>query len=645
MTNRAPFGTWHSPITADVATAGIKGFSSLSSDGRALYWLESRPDQGGRTTLVRRDASGIREITPAPFNVRSRVHEYGGGAYVAAAGKAFVVDFDAQNLHEFDVASGTSRQLTHSSDAERFADLIVDERRNRLICIREQHHAADVINSVASVDLNSGGVSTLHAGHDFYASPRISPDGTSLCFLSWDHPNMPWDGTQLHMARCNGDGSLGAATIVAGGASESVVQPAFIGAARRLIFASDRSGWWNLHSYDDSGLYCIHEDAAEYGLPPWQFGMHAFTPVSATHLACQRIVNGVAGLVLMDVESGICTPLETDWLAFDALTVHEGTLCVIGHRPDRHSAIVRFDLSTGQQTTIAAPGELPVSTDCLSVPELVAFSTRDGATAYAHFYPPRNSQYRGQDGERPPLLVVSHGGPTSASRPMLNFRIQYYTSRGWAVVDVNYRGSTGFGRAYRDHLKGRWGLVDVQDCEDAVAFLAQRGRVDADRVAIRGGSAGGYTTLAALCAGDRFKAGASHYGVGDLEALARDTHKFESRYLDSLIGPYDRPQPQPAQQALYRERSPIHNVDRLACPVIFLQGLKDRVVPPNQTEAMVAALSQKGLPVAYVSFPEEQHGFRDGANIRRAIESEHTFFARIFHIDAPGLTDLEIINL
>jgi dipeptidyl aminopeptidase/acylaminoacyl peptidase len=641
MTTRAPFGTWPSPITAEVATAGIKGFSALcidALDDDALYWLESRPDERGRTTLMRHDANGTRELTPAPFNVRSRVHEYGGGALLVARGNAYVVDLVEQNIHAVDVETGSLRAVTTSSVEDRFADMVLDERRRRLVCVRERHDGDVVTNSLVAVDLASGGITTLHARHDFYAAPRISADGSHLCFLSWDHPNMPWDGTQLQLAVLQSDGTLGEATVVAGGADESIVQAEFVGNGHRLVFASDRTGWWNLHSYDASGLYCIHQDAAEFGLPHWQFGTRTFTPLSGTHVASLRMENGGTDVVLMDIDSGMVTPLELDWAHFDAPIARGHTLYLIAHAPDRHSAVIAVDLGNRQQRIVASAGKLPVPATFLAAPESVRFPTRDGHSAHAYFYPPQHAEFDGVEDERPPLIVMSHGGPTSAARVGLNMRIQYYTSRGWAVVDVNYRGSTGFGRAYRDALKARWGIVDVQDCEDAVAFLAANGRIDPDRVAIRGGSAGGYTTLAALCFGNRFKAGASHYGVGDLEALARDTHKFESRYLDSLIGPY------PERQDLYRDRSPIHHVDRLECPVIVLQGLEDRIVPPNQAEAIVAAVARKGLPMAYVAFADEAHGFRDADNIRRALASEHAFFSRVFGIDAPDLVDLEIVN-
>jgi dipeptidyl aminopeptidase/acylaminoacyl peptidase len=639
MNRTAPFGTWRSPITSAVATASGRGFGSLASDGAALYWLESRPDERGRTTLMRDDGTTRIELTPAPMNVRSRVHEYGGGSFHAAGGRVFFVDFETQNVHEIG-ADGSARAVTSGDASERYADFAYDVARNRLICVFEQHDASgEVQNSLIAIDLANGARTALHAGHDFYAAPRIAPDQSRLCFLAWDHPNMPWDGTQLKLAPLESDGRLGATTVIAGGADESIAEPRFIGDAHRLLFASDRNGWWNLYSYDNSGVYAVHEAAAEFAQPQWQFGQQTYDALSARHIICQRQSAGTATLVLVDVDAGFATPVDADWSAYDSLVAHQGALCAIAHRPDHASAVIRLDLASRSEQIIVSAGPLPIDQAYLSVPESIMFPTRDGERAHAYYYSPCNPDFGAPAGERPPLLVMSHGGPTSATRPLLNFRVQYYTSRGWAVVDVNYRGSTGFGRTYRDRLKGNWGVIDVQDCEDAVEYLRRSGRIDPGRVAIRGGSAGGFTTLAALCQSDRFKAGASHYGVGDLEALARDTHKFESRYLDTLIGPY------PEAKALYQARSPIHHVDRLRCPVIVLQGLKDRVVPPSQAEAIVAALNAKKVPVAYVPFAEEQHGFRDAANIRRALDSEHTFFARVFGIDSADQIDLEIMHL
>jgi len=623
-------------------TSGLVGLDALSSNGHALFWLESRPQEGGRVVLVILEDGHTRDLTPPPWNVRSRVHEYGGGAYLVTADSAFFVDFTTQDIHRVDLGDGSVFRLTELPDT-RFADFCMDEARRRLIMVAERHGTAEPENLLVSVDLESGRMEPLHRGHDFYAAPRLSPDGTRLAFLTWDHPNMPWDGTQLHVARVDDEGELVDVTVVAGGADESIVEPLWQ-SEHRLVFASDRSGHWNLHGFDASGVYRIHADEAEYSEPHWTFAPKSFAVLSPHHLICRRIADGEHSLVVVDADTGFATPWLSDWHTFDALTVHQGRVFTIAGAGAQLPAIIALDAANRAETVIHRSGDLSRLAPYFSRAEHVHYPTRGGAVpgarAHGYFYPPTNPDCVAPANARPPLLVMSHGGPTACASPTLNLRVQYYTSRGWAVLDVNYGGSTGFGRAYRARLDGQWGRVDVTDCEDGVRFLTDTGRADAARVAIRGGSAGGYTTLAALTFADAFRAGASWYGIGDLELLARDTHKFESRYLDRLVGPL------PESAAIYRERSPINHLDRFHCGVLFLQGGKDRVVPPNQAETMVEALRRKQLPVAYVNFPEEGHGFRDAVNIRRAVEAEYAFFARLFGFEpADPLPPLEIENL
>ena len=638
MRARAPYGSWASPITTELITAGAVGLGALSSNGESLFWLESRPSEGGRVVLVAGENGARKELTPAPFNVRSRVHEYGGGAYVATARFVAFVNFKDQDLYRIDLASGAIDRITESPDSVRYADFCYDARSHRLFAVQQKPGDKEEENLLVAIDLDSRSVVPVHRGHDFYAAPRISPDGNHLAFLTWDHPNMPWDGNTLHRMRLDPDGSAADDTIVAGGAAESIAEPFWLG-PDRLVFASDRTGYWNLYSFDESGLYCIHEDAAEYAVPQWSFGTKSTVALSPTHLLSRRIEDGVSSLAILDVERGFATPWRTARATFDDLTLHRGIAYAIAGGPDRLAAIVALDPTKQTETVYHSSGDVAKLEPCFSAPEPIRFPTRDGAHAFAYFYPPRNPSYDAPADRPPPLVVMSHGGPTSAASANLNLRVQYYTSRGWAVLDVNYGGSTGFGRAYRARLDGKWGVVDVADCEDGVRHLARERRIDPERVAIRGGSAGGFTTLAALTFATSFRAGASWYGIGDLELLARDTHKFESRYLDRLVGPY------PQTQALYRERSPIHHVDRLNAGVIFLQGLEDRVVPPNQAETMIEALRKKQLPVAYVAFEHEGHGFRDAANIRRAIEAEYAFFAKLFRFEpADALAPLVIEN-
>lgn len=640
MTTSAPFGTWRSPISAQLISAGATGLGGLASNQRDLFWLESRPLEAGRTVLLRHRDHESEELTPSPYNVRSRVHEYGGGAFLVTLRSAFFVNFSDQNVYRVDLDTGDIEQITDTPTSERYADLAATPGDGSLIAVAERHGVpgeAEAENRLVVIDVATGAITTLCGGHDFYASPRLSPDADQLCYLCWDHPNMPWDGTQLHLADFEGQ-HLGPATVVAGGAEESILQPTWV-APGHLLFASDRSGWWNLYSYDASGEYCIHPDQAEYAQPPWAFNMRSFALLDAKHVACQRIEDGRAQLCILGIDNGLLSPLESDWNVFDALTVHDGELFFIGGRPDRLSAIVGHRPGSTERV-LARAGTLDIGSEWFSTPEPVAFPTRDGGRSHGYFYAPHNPEFEAGEEIAPPVVVVTHGGPTGMTSVALNLRAQYYTSRGWAVFDVNYGGSSGFGRDYRRRLDQQWGIVDVHDCEDGLAELAARGRIDARRAVIRGGSAGGYTTLAALTFGDRFAAGASHYGIGDLEALARDTHKFESRYLDRLVGPY------PEEQQRYLDRSPIHHAEQLDCPVVFFQGLEDAVVPPSQAEAMVEVLRRKGIPVAYVPFEGEQHGFRRAENIVRAIEAEYLFFAKVFDIEpADSIPPLEIENL
>lgn len=632
-------GSWRSPIDARVVTGGSKGYGELRASADALFWTEARPEEAGRSTLVMRVADSSRELTPSPFNPRSRVHEYGGGAYCVADGgtthrRVYFVNFADQNVYEVSTATApgeTPRQVTKGDATERFADLTWDGRA--LLAVRERHglDGTEPVNDLVRIDIQSGRVATLHEGHDFYAAPRPSDDGR-IAFLVWDHPNMPFDGTQLLVAEDDGNG-LRNPTIAAGGANESIVQPEWNG--QRLLFASDADGYWNLYAYDGSGVYAVLPDAAEYAGPAWNFANTYYVPISPDHVVARRVENGMPSLVLVDIDQGLASPLDDASSSYTDIVRTPNGIAYIAGFADQSRQIVEMRLDTRARTVIAQPEASPVGRDFTAVPEALTFAAKAGES-YAFFYPPTSRDHRVQDGELPPLLVVTHGGPTSNAWADLDWRVQYYTSRGWAVADVNYGGSTGFGRAYRERLAGTWGETDVDDCVACVRHLVAQGRVDPARVAIKGGSAGGYTTLAALAFTDVFRAGASHYGVGDLKALAADTHKFESRYLDTLLG---------SLQAL-EERSPINHVDRLNCPVIFFQGTEDKVVPPNQAESMRDALAAKGIPVAYVLFDGEGHGFRRAENVRRAIEAEYAFFAKVFDFEpADDLPGIDIDNL
>lgn len=628
----APYGSWKSPITADLIVAGTIGLGQIVLDGQDIYWIEGRPAQAGRSVIVRRTPDGkTADVTPSPFNVRTRVHEYGGGAFAVKDGTIYFSNFADQRLYQQTLDS-EPQPLTPVGE-RRYADAVIDQRRGRIICVCEEHTSGshEPVNTLVSISLKNGeDIQVLAFGSDFYSSPRISSNHSQLAWLTWNHPNMPWDGTQLWVAQIQGDGSLSEVECVAGGVEESIFQPEW-SPDGVLHFVSDRTGWWNLYRWTpelrgggatDKEIESLCEMAAEFGLPQWVFGMSTYGFESANRIICTYTQNGIWQLASLDTPTKQLEAILTPYTDISSLQVTSGQAVFIGGFATETPAIVQIDLTEKQINVLRRSSELEIDTGYLSTPQAITFPTANGLTAYAFFYPPQNKDYTAPPEEKPPLVVKSHGGPTAATSSAFNLRIQYWTSRGFAFVDVNYGGSTGYGREYRQRLKDNWGIVDVDDCANAAKYLAELGEVDGERLAIAGGSAGGYTTLCALTFRDVFKAGASYYGVSDLEALATDTHKFESRYLDSLIGPY------PERQDLYKARSPIYFTDQLSCPIIFFQGLEDKIVPPNQAEMMVEALKAKGLPVEYVPFEGEQHGFRRAENIKRAIELEVDFYRK-----------------
>ena len=589
--------------------------------------------------IVQRALNGATsDVIPPPFNARTRVHEYGGGAVLVAAGVVFFSNFTDQQLYR--VRRDAEPQPLTKTAGMRYADAVMDGPRNRLICVREDHTVADreAANTIVSIDLTSGVETVLVSGSDFYSTPRLSSD-SRLCWLAWDHPNMPWDGCVLRVASWNPDGTLGECEQMAGDLSESIFQPQWAPDGS-LYFVSDRSGWWNLYRWRGGHVESLCPREAEFGRPQWVFGMSTYAVESENRLICTYCERGTWHLAAIDTRTNQLTDIETPFTAFGGLEAKDGHAFFTAASPLLVTALVDLDLATGALDVVKRSTSTITDRTYLSVPETLEFPTDDGLTAYAFFYAPKNGDTVAPEGEKPPLLVMSHGGPTAATSPAYSRHKQYWTSRGIAVLDVNYGGSTGYGRRYRERLDGQWGVVDVNDCINGARFLAERGLVDGNRLAITGGSAGGYTALCALTFRAQFKAGASHFGIGDLEALVRDTHKFESRYLDRLIGPY------PDHRDVYAERSPIHHADRLASPVIFFQGLDDKVVPPTQAESMVHVLRNKGVPVAYVSFEGEQHGFRRAANIKRAVDGEFYFYSRVFGFaPAEGLEPVEIDNL
>ncbi|HEX3862264.1 MAG TPA: S9 family peptidase [Stellaceae bacterium] len=637
MTEILPYGAWRSPVTSDLIVGEAIGLGDILVDGAGIYWIESRPGEAGRNVIVRHRPSGSAEdVTPRPFSARSRVHEYGGGSAVVRDGIVYFTSFADQRLYR-QAAGAAPVPLTPAGDHEhpgtrhRYADGVLDTRRRRWIGVREEHAADGVVNNtLVALDLEASGPQPgriLAHGHDFYASAKLSPDGLRLAWLTWDHPNMPWVGTELWLAEIAADGTLATPRLVAGADAESVFQPQW-SPDGVLYFVSDRTGWWNLYRCDPEagGIRPLCPRDAEFGQAQWVFGQSTYAFLSPEHLVCTYDDDGRGVLARLDMASGGLAPLDLPYTSFGGIRVAGGRILCRAASPTEPTAIIAIDAASGAVEILrqsAPAASVEGLRRYFSVPRHIAFPTEQGLTAHAHYYPPANPDFAPPPGEKPPLVVKCHGGPTASASTTLSLGIQYWTSRGIAVLDVDYGGSTGYGRAYRERLKGMWGVVDVDDCVNATRHVVTQGLADGERAVITGGSAGGYTVLAALAGRDVFRGGASYYGVSDVAALARDTHKFESRYLDWLIGPY------PERADLYRERSPLTYADGLRCPVIFFQGADDRVVPPNQTEMMVDVLRRRGIPVGYLLFAGEQHGFRRAENIKRCLDSELAFYAAL----------------
>jgi dipeptidyl aminopeptidase/acylaminoacyl peptidase len=653
MPEVAPYGSWRSPIApADVARGGRRlGSATIAADG-AVWWAEGRPAEGGRSALMRRPAGGEpEEVTPAGANVRTRVHEYGGGAWKLLGSELVVyVDFADQRAYRLELG-GEPVAITPEPDqpaALRYADFELHPDGKALFCVREVHDGGpEPENEIVALTLDGSMRSeVIAAGRDFYSSPRVSPDGLWLCFLCWDHPYMPWDQTELWVTPVH---DPSAARPLAAGAGESVFAPSW-DTHDRLRFASDRDGWWNLYrtivdfgapdaAEDLPAVEQLSAERADLGHPQWIFTLQTHVELEDGTIVVIRTEDATERLAAIDKGGGAVRDLGLPYTAFGApsISARGGKVAFAAATPARQPEVVVVDVASGEVETVRTASDETVDPALVAEPSAISYPTGDGDTSHGFYYPPTNPEFVGPEDEKPPLIVVSHGGPTSHVTPALDHEFLFWTSRGFGVVDVNYRGSSGFGRAYRDKLQGTWGVVDTEDCVNAARYLAETGEVDGKRLAIRGGSAGGYATLCALVFHDEFAAGASYYGVADAEALARDTHKFESRYLDGLIGPY------PERADLYRERSPIHFVERLSSPVILFQGLEDEIVPPNQAETMVAAMAANGIPHAYLAFEGEQHGFRKAETEIRCLEAELYFYGRILGFDpADELQPVEI---
>ncbi len=632
------YGSWPSPLTAARVTAGALRLDQIQLDGDDVYWLEGRAAEGGRNVIVTRVPGGNPlDITPAGFNVRSRVHEYGGGAYTVHNGAVYFVNFADQRVYR--QARGEA-PVAMTEPGSMWADFRVDAARHRLIGVREHGTPSPTGSGAANVNVIAAIPDrVLVEGADFYSDPIVSPDGKFLAWLQWNHPNMPWDGTELWVGAFNASGLIGVREKVAGGIEESIFQPEW-SPDGALYFVSDKTGWWNLYRWGGADVEAIQPMDAEFGKPQWTFSMVTYAFVSATRMAATYTLNGEWKLATIDVYTKHFEAVDLPVQALESIKADANAIYFVGGSATQPAAVVRLRVADPSEASadrvelevLRASTTEQIPHEWISVPEAVTFKVKD-RDVHGFYYPPTNPDITGSTvqgfnsskvEEKPPLIVITHGGPTGATSNVLDPKIQFWTSRGFAVLDVNYSGSTGYGRSYRMRLNGQWGIVDVDDAVGGAEAMVAAGKADAGRLIIRGGSAGGYTTLAALTFHHTFKAGASYYGISDLEVLQSDTHKFEARYNDSLIGPW------PEAREVYRARSPIHFTDRLSCPIILLQGLEDKVVPPNQSEMMVEAARKKGLKVKYVTFEGEQHGFRKAENIIRSLEEELAVYRDVF---------------
>jgi dipeptidyl aminopeptidase/acylaminoacyl peptidase len=643
----APYGSWSSPITLDlVADEGGVAYGYLSVDAEGLYWLESRPTEQGRQALVFLPHGGSAvDVVPAGFNVRTRVHEYGGGAWFRGGGTVYCSNFDDSRLYRIDRLGAEPRPITPEPPAPhawRYADGRVFAGGRLIACVRESHGAGEPANELVVLPTDGSEEPRVIAhGRDFYAAPRPSPDSTRLAWLAWDHPHMPFEGTDLCLGDLAADGSCTNARRVAGSATESIFQPEWR-ADGGLYFVSDRSGWSNLYVERDGEVKPLTQEQAELGYPQWVFDLSRYAFLADGRIACVFTRDAADGLELLDPAHGELTRPDLPYTAFQSpsLQSHGTKLYFAAASPTEPSAVIELDVDSGDRNVLRRSTELVLDESCISLPEPVSFPGADGLTSHGFYYAPKSPDFAGPDEELPPLIVYVHGGPTAHVPPILQLSVQFFTTRGLGVVDLNYGGSTGYGREYRDRLRGRWGEVDVEDSAAVVRYLAGRGDVDPARVEITGGSAGGYTTLLALAIGDEFAAGTSQFGVADLVTFHEDTHKFESHYDEYLVGPW------PAAIELYRERSPITHADAISRPLLLLQGLDDKVVPPAQAEVIVTALEQRGIPHAYIAFAGEGHGFRKSENVKRALEAHLSFLAQIFGFEpADELEPIEIENL
>ena len=641
----APFGTWKSPVSLEMVAHGTISVLRIALDGPDTYWAEVRPADDGRTVIVKGTPDGeLQDITPPDFSSVSMVNEYGARSFTVADGVVYFSNEADQRVYR--QRSGELPVAITPVGDFRYGSKVVDTRLGQIICIREDHTDPDEdhpLTEIVALDIEGlGKPRTLLTDNDFHSSPCLSPDGKQLAWLNWDHPNMPWDGTELWTAPFTEDGGLGEATFVAGGVDEAVIQPEW-SPAGELFFISDRSDWANLYRWRNGAVEPVLEMEAEFARSNWWVGMCSYGFDSSSSLVCSYALNGFWQLARINLDEKrdgrrlqrIAIPY---WeMGHGDFQADQDRVVLAAGSPDHPISLLEITLADRQLRVLRVESEDELPAGYLSIPEAIEFTTTNEQTSYAFFYAPANQDYLAPEGERPPLLVTCHGGPHSAASAELNLTVQYWTSRGIAVLDVNYGGSTGFGREFRERLIGEWGLVDVDDCVNAALYVVERGDADGERIAISGGSAGGFTALAAMTFREVFKAGASYFGVSDLEALLSGIHKFDAYSLVGLVGPY------PLYRRRYVERSPINFSQYATCPVIFFQGLEDTIVPAIQSEVMYDTLRENGVPTAYLAFEGEHHGFRMADTITQCLSAEFYFYSRIFGFEPAD--DLEPIPI
>ncbi len=639
-TKTAPFGSWKSPITSAVIASAAIRLSEITINNGDIYWNEGRPVEEGRSVIVKRTDDGtLIDCIGREFNVRSKVHEHGGGSYLASDDMICFSNFKDQRVY---LLRGDSPPKPMTLESRmRYADYVLDKKHNRVICVREDHtEEKNIVNSLVGLDAGDmGSEKILASGNDFYSSPCLDKDCSHIAWIAWNNPNMPWDGSELWVGALGNDGSINDAKCVAGSATESIFQPKW-SPDGSLYFVSDRTGWWNLYRLRDGKTEQLCKMEAEFGEQQRELNMSMYGFRSAKEVVCVYNKGGYSHLAVLDTESKKIKNVELPYTAMNDVRVTSDMVAFLGASPTEPASIVSLNLDSGKFNVLRRSAKARIDPRYISIPEAIEFPSGK-ATAHAFFYPQHNADYVSPVGESPPLIVFSHAGPTGISKPVLSFETQYWTSRGFAVLDVNYGGSTGYGRAYRERIKGMWGIVDMEDCINGAKYLAEKGRINEKCAIIRGNCAGGYTALCALTFGNFFKAGASYYGMSDLEALENDDkNKFEIGYLERLVGPY------PQMRDVYAERSPINSVDKLSCPVIFFQGTEDKVVPPGRTEKMFKAVRDKGLSTAYLLFNEEGHSFRKAESIKRSIDTELYFYSKIFGFEpADPIEPVYIENL